>query len=109
MTIIVAPSSIELSEKETAQFNATANGINKLNFMYKWKKQGSNSLPPKVSGVDNTLFTIPDLHISDQGDYYCTVTNEWNRMVESYSVTLTVKGKYAVSCCVYACYSSYIS
>ena len=103
MTVSVAPSSVELNEKETAQFNATADGINKLNFVYKWKKRGSNFPPTKVSSVFKALFTIPDLRISDQGDYYCTVTNEWNRMVESYDVILKVKGKYAVSYCVYAC------
>ena len=92
MTISVTPSSVEIIEKETAQFSAIADGINSINFLYQWKKRGSNLLPTKVLGVNETLFTIPDLRISDQGDYYCTVTNEWNRMVESDEVILNVKG-----------------
>ena len=63
-----------------------------MNFIYQWKKRGSDFLPTKVLGVDDTLFTIPNLSISDEGDYYCTVTNEWNRIVESDDVTLIVTG-----------------
>ena len=100
MTISVTPSSVEIIEKETAQFSATADGINNMNFMYRWKKRGSNLLPTKVSGVNETLFTIPDLRISDQGDYYCTVTNEWNRMVESDDVILNVKGMQFYTMCM---------
>ena len=92
MTISVTPSSVEITEKETAQFNAAAHGINRMNFMYQWKKRDNHFLPSKISGVDDTLLRIPDLHMSDQGIYYCTVTNEWNRIMESDDVTLIVTG-----------------
>ena len=78
---------------ETAEFNAIADGINKINFMYQWRKRGSDFLPNKLLSVNETVFTIPDLSISDQGDYYCTVTNEWDRSSESEDVTLIVKGE----------------
>jgi len=45
-----------------------------------------------VSGVDRTVLTIHNLVKSDEGQYYCIVTNEWNRSVESNDVTLTVEG-----------------
>ena len=92
LTISVVPSSLEISEKETAQFNAVADGINKINFMYQWRKRGNSFLSNKLLGVNETVFVIPDLSISDQGSYYCTVTNEWDRAIESGDVTLIVKG-----------------
>lgn len=92
MTVSVAPSSVEIAEKETAQFNAEADGVNKINFMYQWKKRDSGFLPSKILGVDDASLRIPDLYITDQGVYYCTVTNEWNRIVESNDVTLIVTG-----------------
>ena len=73
-----------------------------MNFIYQWKKRGSDFLPTKVLGVDDTLFTIPNLSISDEGDYYCTVTNEWNRIVESDDVTLIVTGMQFAF--IYVCY-----
>jgi len=60
--------------------------------VYHWKKKGSKNLPNKVSGVNETILTIPNLVKSDEGQYYCTVTNEWNRSVESNDVTLIVSG-----------------
>ena len=77
---------------ETVQFNATASGINKVNFMYQWKKRGSDSLPDKVSGINETILTIPNVLESDEGQYYCTVTNEWGRSVESNDGNLTFSG-----------------
>ena len=75
-----------------ATFIATASGINMNEFMYQWKKRGSDSLPDKVSGVDGTTLVVPNLIKSDGGQYYCIVTNEWGRSVESNDVVLTVEG-----------------
>ena len=63
-------------------------------FTYQWKKRGSDGLPNKVSGVNGTVLTIPNVLESDEGQYYCIVTNEWGRSVESDDVTLTVEGTY---------------
>jgi len=45
-----------------------------------------------VLGVNGTVLTIPNVLESDNGQYYCTVTNEWNRSVESNNVTLATYG-----------------
>ena len=80
-----------INERRTAQFTATAYGVNVRNFVYQWRKNGSRSLPNKVSGVNGTVLTIPNLVESDEGVYYCTVTNQWGNSVRSDDVTLTVK------------------
>ena len=72
---------------------ATGISTHANNIKYQWKKKGSNSFPDKVSGVNETVLTIPNVAESDEGQYYCVVTNEWDRSVESENVTLTVFGK----------------
>ena len=71
-------------------FNATSGGIG--NLTYQWGKRGSDSLPNKVLGNDTLNLTIPNVEKSDEGDYYCIVTNIWKRSVESSNVTLNVYG-----------------
>ena len=55
-------------------------------------KRGSNSLPDKVSGVNETILTIPNVTDFDEGQYYCIVINEWGTSLKSDDVTLTVYG-----------------
>jgi len=81
-------------EAETAKLTSLAAGINKENFVYQWRVRNKTDLPGKVTGENGTRLTIPDLVQSDEGVYYCTVTNEWGRNVESNNITLTVSGKY---------------
>ena len=59
-----------------AEFAAMVTGIstNESNFMYRWRKRDSDSLPDKVLGVNEEVLIIPE---SDEGQYYCNVTNEW--------------------------------
>ena len=83
-----------IGERGRAQFTATASGINMGNFVYQWRKRGSSSLPDKVSGVNGTVLTISNLVESDEGVYYCTVTNQWNNHERSDDITLTVQGMY---------------
>ena len=94
LTIKVLPSELEIVRGGTARFTATASGINTNNdtFRYQWKKRGSNSLPNKVLGVYGTELTIPNVTESDEGLYYCVVTNEWDKIVESNNVNFTVYG-----------------
>ena len=94
LSIQVTPTSRTIGERGMATFTATASGINMNNFMYQWRKRGSDSLPDKVSSVDGTILIIPNLIKSDEGRYYCIVTNEWDRSMESNVVTLTVEGTY---------------
>ena len=90
--IRIRPLSHTVGERGTVQFNATVRGINMNRFTYQWSKKGSDSLPNKVSGVNGTVLTIPNLLKSDEGRYYCTVTNEWGRSKQSNDVTLIVEG-----------------
>ena len=92
LSIQIITNSHQIGERGTAVFIATASGINMNNFMYQWRKRGSDNLPHKVSGVNKATLTIPNLIVSDGGEYYCIVTNEWGRSVESDEVMLTVEG-----------------
>ena len=65
---------------------------NQISFRYQWKKRGDSSLPNKVMNVDGEVLTIPNALESDEGQYYCIVTNEWGRSVESNNVTLATFG-----------------
>ena len=62
------------------------------NFTYQWRKRGSNQVPNKALGINELMLSIPNLMKSDEGQYYCTVTNEWGRSMESDNVMLIVKG-----------------
>ena len=85
-----------IGKGQTAIFTANTTGIstNENNFVYQWRKRGSNNLPNKVPGSNGPTLTIPNVLESDEGNYYCTVTNEWGRIVESDDVSLTVYGTY---------------
>ena len=94
LNINITPNNLLIGKGTTAQFNATTSAIStdESYFVYQWKKRGSNSFPDKVSGVNETVLTIPNVLESDEGQYYCIVTNEWGRSVESDNVTLTTYG-----------------
>jgi len=94
LAISVVPKNLTIAKGKTAQFIATASGIStdETKFIYQWRKRGSKSLPDKVLGSNGTVLTIPNVVESDGGQYYCTVTNEWNRSIESSNVTLNVYG-----------------
>ena len=94
LSISVTPTSPVIGKRGTAQFTATASGINMRNFVYQWRKRHSSSLPDKVSGVNGAVLTIPNLVESDEGVYYCTVTNQWGNSKRSHDVTLSVIGMY---------------
>ena len=93
LSITIAPTSPLVGEGGTIQFTAEARGKG-TTFMYQWKKRGSDDLPDRVSGVNGTVLTIPNVLESDEGQYYCIVTNEWGRSERSNEVTLTVEGMY---------------
>ena len=93
--ISITPNNLLISKGTTAEFTAMATSISTddNNFMYQWRKRDSSSLPEKVSGINESVLTIPNALESDEGQYYCTVTNEWDRSVESDNVMITVFGK----------------
>ena len=92
LSVQVTPTNPTIGERGTAVFIATASDVNMNNFMYQWRKRGSDSLPHKVSSVNEANLTIPNLIVSDGGRYYCIVTNQWSRSKKSVDVILTVKG-----------------
>ena len=80
------------NETETVQLTVLADGVKKESFVYQWRVKNKNDLPDKVIGVNGTVLTIPNLVKADEGEYYCTVTNEWGRSMESNAVRVTVSG-----------------
>ena len=93
---ITITKNLEIAENKAAQLTAMADGIssNVSNFNYQWRKRDSNGFPDKVSGVNTLVLIIPEAAKSDEGQYYCIVTNEWGNSVESNNATLTVFGTY---------------
>ena len=85
---------LRIAKGKTALITAMAGGIstNENNFIYQWRKRNNNTLPEKVLGINESILTIPDVLKSDEGFYYCIVTNEWGRSVESNDANLTVFG-----------------
>ena len=94
LTISVMPNDLIIGNGTDAKFTAVATGIstNKNKFAYQWRKRDSDSLPDKVSSINETVLTIPYVTKSDEGQYYCIVTNEWGTSVESNEVTLSIFG-----------------
>ena len=94
MTVSITPNNLLTGKGTTVEFTAIASGIttNGTNFMYQWIKRDSDSFPDKVSGINGAVLTIPEAAKSDEGEYYCIVTNEWGRSVESNDVTLATYG-----------------
>ena len=74
----------------TVQFIANASGVGIV--MYQWRKRGVDKLPNKVSGEDTLVLTIPNIDKSDEGQYYCIVSNMWNRSMKSNHVDLNIYG-----------------
>ena len=94
LMITIDSDNLVIGQGTTATFTAMASGINtsESNFMYQWSKRDSNSLPDKVSGATENVLIIPNVTESDEGQYYCNVTNEWGTSVRSNDVTLSIFG-----------------
>ena len=80
-----------IGEGETVWFTITASGINMRNFDYKWEKRGGQ-FSDRVRGINSTTLIIRSTLLSDEGQYYCNVTNEWGNSIRSDDITLTVEG-----------------
>ena len=92
LAISVMPNDSLVRKGRIAQFNATIGGVG--NLTYQWWKRGVDILPGKVLGQNTTVLTIPNMEQSDEGQYYCIVTNEWGRNLRSNDVTLRFYGTY---------------
>lgn len=90
MSITVSPLRQTVSEGGVATFTATGSGIKTREFEYQWLKfSGNRSV---VVGRSRQLM-INNVRIEDGEYYYCSVTNQWNKIRYSETVTLTVIGK----------------
>ena len=90
LAIEAKPKNTLTNKGGTVQFTANASGIAIV--MYQWRKRGVDNLPDKVSGEDTLVLTIPNIDRSDEGQYYCIMTNMWNRSLESNHVELSIYG-----------------
>jgi len=90
LSIIVVSNNSIIAKGRTAHLTIMASGIGTLR--YQWKKRNVSNLPDKVLGEDTAALIIPKLDTFDEGEYYCIVTNMWNRSVESDNIILTVYG-----------------
>ena len=92
------PTDLSIGRGRPAEFTAVASGINtnESNFMYQWRKRDSNGLSNTVPGANGAVLIIPSVSESDTGQYYCIITNEWGRSVESDNVSLAVFGTYII-------------
>ena len=89
------PEDIFVGEGGTLMLTTTAEGPGSDLFTYQWKKMGSNSLPRRrASGGNTTQLVITSVTTSDRGSYYCIVTNQWGRMVESMRATVKILGEW---------------
>ena len=90
MAIRVISEHTLINQGGTVQFIANASGVGIV--MYQWRKRGVDKLPDKVSGEDTLVLTIPNIDKSDEEQYYCIVSNMWNRSMESNHVDLNIYG-----------------
>ena len=79
-------------ERSTVNFTAVVYSRYKSNFAYQWQKEGKRRLPNKISRFNGSVLVIPHVVESDEGRYYCNVTNEWGRTIISEDVTLSIVG-----------------
>ena len=90
MAISIISNHPSVKKGETVQFTATASGVGTLR--YQWRKRGVDKLPNKALGEDASVLKIPNIDKPDEGQYYCIMTNMWNRSMESNHIHLTVFG-----------------
>ena len=93
LTTKILHEKVDIGKGKTASLTVMATGIStkENNFKYQWKRNDT-SFPDKVSNINESMLIIPNVSESDAGQYYCIVTNEWDRSVDSEYVTLTVYG-----------------
>jgi len=81
-----SPQSVDLTQTATFTCSATGDDVK-----CQWTK-GSGLFPSKVTGINTNILVIPDVRLSDDNTYYCTISNDGGS-VTSDPVQLTVTGK----------------
>ena len=59
---------------------------------YQWRRRGAGQFPDKALCRDTKELIIPEVDRSDEGVYYCIVSNISNITVESDNIKLTTYG-----------------
>ena len=90
ITITQPPEDVLVRDGGTLMLTITAQGPGHDKFTYQWKKMDSSSLPSRASGLNTTQLVITSVTTSDRGSYYCIVTNQWGRMMESMRATVKI-------------------
>ena len=93
LAVSIVSSDVVINKGGTVQFVASASGVGTLS--YQWAKRGVEKLPAKVIGQNTSILEIPNVITSDEGQYYCVVTNVWERNLESSNVSLKIYGMLA--------------
>ena len=75
---------VDIGKGRSTHLTVVTTGIStkESSFKYQWRRNDTG-FPDKVSSINESMLIIPDVSESDAGQYYCTVTNEWNRSVDS--------------------------
>ena len=95
INFIQHPKDVLVGEGDRVMLTTIAEGPGSDQFTYQWKKMGSNSFTRRrASGEDTTQLVITSVTTSDRGSYYCIVTNQWGRMVESMRATVKILCKW---------------
>ena len=92
MSITVSPLRRTVSEGGVATFTARGSGIKTREFEYQWLAFREKRSVITVVGMNRQLM-INNSRIEDGRYYYCSVTNQWNKIKYSKTATLTVIGK----------------
>ena len=79
-----------VAEGKTAKLAIDTTGEETLT--YQWRRRGAKQFPDKALCRDTKELIIPEVDRSDEGEYYCIVSNISNITMESDNIKLTTYG-----------------
>ena len=79
-----------VAEGKTAKLAIDTTGEGTLT--YQWRRRGAEQFPDKALCSDTKELIIPEVDRSDEGVYYCIISNISNITVESDNIKLTTYG-----------------
>ena len=94
INVTIQRSRIVAAEGESIDISVIAEGPGKENFHYRWRRRDLVPLSNISRGTSTGNLTIPSVALSDSGEYYCHVINQWEREVDSDYTIVTILSKY---------------
>ena len=94
INVTIQPSRIVTAEGESINISVIAKGPGKENFRYSWRRRNLVPLSNISRGMNTGNLTIPLAALSDSGEYYCRVTNQWANRMDSDYTAVTILSKY---------------